>query len=402
MTERTPVGWRVPEDVWADFETFVAERHGATDAYVRFELECAMREFLDEDDLLAEAEDLLRTHTDLKGLSSSTVAGIGTDRYRGADTKKVNHRISSSLHEQFRIFADEHDADSYGRLLASALDAYTDGGRAQRILDDVERLVTNSDGGTSSDTTNAAVENPADEQSSRDTTSATVESGLSTPADSGISSDTDPENVDIKARLVLGIVEELPDADALANTVLPKSVLDDAITEVVGSTDPTVLEAYREPVLEQLDAAPHPHIEDRYVTAAWRENRTVWADMDKAERIVLLRRYAADDAVDRRQLRLCFTYREVQALFEENACGGRPSHQYAYDLMEAAADEDGFEFDEFHGQKQLRVTLDEVSDSVLEYAFAHIELSPEDLGMNGRLEDYGAGSPPAREGVGDD
>jgi ppGpp synthetase/RelA/SpoT-type nucleotidyltranferase len=70
VIERVHLGWRIPEDVWATFEDYVVEKHGTTAEYLRFELEAAMREYLDEDDLLHEAEDLLREYTDLQGLSS--------------------------------------------------------------------------------------------------------------------------------------------------------------------------------------------------------------------------------------------------------------------------------------------------------------------------------------------
>lgn len=52
--------------------------------------------------------------------------------------------MNGDLKDRFRIFANEHDAASYGRLLAAALNSYTDGGRERRILDDVERLLTGS------------------------------------------------------------------------------------------------------------------------------------------------------------------------------------------------------------------------------------------------------------------
>jgi len=203
------LGWRVPAETWDAFETFVAEKHGATAGYLRFEVECAMREYLDEDDILADAEELLEEHADLRGLSSST-ALVTDDRYRGTTTRKVSHRISAGLKERFQIFADKHDASSYGRLLAAALDTYADGGRARRILDDVKRLVT---GGTSTGTTTGSEESDASTATEPGTTAASEERldqlALSTDGERG-TNDGSTEEIEPEPRNVIAIAKELP------------------------------------------------------------------------------------------------------------------------------------------------------------------------------------------------
>lgn len=403
MIERVHLGWRIPEDVWDAFQSYVVEKHGATAEYVRFELESAMREYLDEDDLLAEAEALLREYTDLQGLSSSSgVASVGTDRYHG-ETTLVQHRVNSELKERFQMFADEHD-QAYGRLLAAALDSYVDGGRERRILDDVERLLT---GDASS------VEAPAGRDES--TGEASAASGSTTDCDeSPLSSDTGSassveagasDGVAVEARLVLGVLEELPDADTLADTPLPADEVDKAIARVVDLAGDAELAAYREAVCDQLDLSPHPHKDALLVTDAYRDGHRLYADMDREEATFALRRFVALDAADNSVLKDGFEYTDVQALFEENAGGGAPSHDHAYTLMELAGEQDGFEYGEYRGTHQLRVDLSEVPEAVLEWVCDEAEGYEADLdslGVNGRLEDYTTGRPPETEGVGDD
>jgi hypothetical protein len=386
LTERVQLGWRVPADVWDRFEDFVYEKHGATGPYLRFELECAMREYLDDDGVLAEAEKLLKESTDLRGLSSSKPV-VGTDRYHGADTRKLSHRINAELKERFQIFADKHDASSYGRLLAATLDAYTDGGRARRILEDVERLVT---GGTSGGTTGESVENDGDSD----------ETGLSTAEESGTSDGTTAE-IRVEPSEVVEIADTI--VEDPTNTMIPKQLLDEKIVSIAGVSTADAIDAYREAVLNHLNADDHPHNDRVYTTEAYREEHTLWADLNRDERLVLLRRYAAADAVEHRDRTRCFDYKDVQDLFEHNAGGGGPSHEYAYQLMEDAADEPGFKYDKFHGQLQLRVDLSDVNWSIKKYAFEqNPDAATEEIRRNLDITTYTAGSPPQQEGMADD
>jgi len=58
-----------------------------------------------------------------------------------------------------------------------------------------------------------------------------------------------------------------------------------------------------------------------------------------------------------------FDYNDVKALF-----GNRPSNGHAYDLMEIAAELDGFEYGTFHGEKRLRANLEAVNDDAVLHA----------------------------------
>ncbi|PSP80188.1 hypothetical protein BRC81_03070 [Halobacteriales archaeon QS_1_68_20] len=382
--DRVRLGWRVPVGVWERFEEYVAEKRPRAGPYLRFEIEEAMLEYLDEDDLLAEADELLRAHTDLSGRSSSTPA-IGTGRYQGEETRKLNHRVDPGLKERFQVFADEHDATSYGRALAAALDAYTRGGRARRILDEVERAVAGADAGT----TDEAVENDGSD---------TTES-LSTADDRGAKPDADPtEQVSVEARHVIEVAERLTETDTFHEQDVKRE-----IRAVVGDNS-HVVEAYRDTVIEQTAYVPHPAKDGLYISESFRESLTVWADIEtKAERHLYLKGFAAAFAVAHGHREARLSYRNVQGVIEQYTDDSYEiSDQYAYDLMEALDGEPGFEYDRFHGQKQLRVDLDAVEPNVLEWALDQHGADPSDLGFDVDVTSYTAGSPPSREAVGDD
>jgi len=404
VTSRVQLGWRVPEKSWERFVEHVAEKHADQALYYRVEAESAMMEFLDDDGLLADAEDLLETHTDLSTLSSSTGSGIITDRYQ-CDTKLVTHRVRGDLKERFKKFADKHDAASYGRLLAAALDTYVDGGAARRLLNDVQRLVG---GATNSGSTDESVENVASATTESGSTansvesdSGAVEASLSTATTSATSSgSTDPMVV---ADAAAAVREQDGEGDLRMFT---RPILKDAIEQAAGTDDEVVYERYRDKVLDQLNAGDHPHIEAMFITDWVREEETLWADLDKAERLVLLRRWAVREAIDNGERQRAFDYQDVTELFEKWAKAG-PSHQYAYDLMDDAADEPGFEYGKFSigtqtPKTQLRVDVSKVDKSILDWVRDETPLEPERIGVIADVTSYSAGPTPDQEAAADD
>lgn len=407
MTSRVQLGWRVPEKSWNRFVEYVTEKHAEQSLYLRVEAESAMMELLDDDGLLAEAEELLEAHTDLSTLSSSTDGAIVTDRYQ-CGTKLVTHRVRADLKERFKKFADKHDAASYGRLLAVALDTYADGGAARRVLNDINRLV---DGATTTGSTDDSVENIAStsvESGSTDVSvesdSGDVETSLSTASGSATSSgSTDKIDPVVVADAAAAVREQDGEGDLRMFT---KSILRDAIEQATGTDDEVVYERYRDAVLDQLNAGDHPHIDNVCIADRVREEETLWADLDKAERLVLLRRWAVREAIDNGERQRAFGYKDVTELFEKWAKAG-PSHQYAYDLMDAAADEPGFEYGKFSigtqtPKAQLRVDVSEVDKSVLDWVRDETPLEPERIGVIADVTSYSAGPTPDQEAAADD
>lgn len=404
MTSRVQLGWRVPEKSWERFVEYVGEKHADQALYLRVEAESAMMEFLDDDGILADAHDLLQTHTDLSTLSSSTERALITDRYQ-RDTKLVTHRVRADLKERFKKFADKHDAASYGRLLAAALDSYVDGGAARRLLNDVQRLVS---GGPSDGSTEDSVENAAagtaesgSTNGSVESSSGTVEASLSTASASAPSSgstDTPDPMVVVDATDIMLEGSEL--------RMFPRAELEEAIAEAAGADDQDTFECYHDAVLEQLHAEAHPHIDGLYITEQAREEEMLWADLDKAERTVLLRRWLVAEAIQHSERQRGYTYTDVQDIFEKKAMGG-PSHQYAYDLMEAAADEAGFEYGKFSVGTQtpttkLRVDVSKVSEEMLDWVHDECGLDPDRIGVIADVTSYSAGPSPDQEAAADD
>lgn len=424
----------------------VRDKWGDTGPYVRFEIESAMREFLDCDDRLADAEDLLGQYLDAQGLSSSTEALTWTADH--SDTIKLGHRVNAKLKDEFTSVANTHFSDSLGAVLAHALNAYRDGGRARRILEDVKQLVT---GGASSGTTAVADESvseprqnggassgttvDADERTtnfdesgsgsagpSSGTTVGPDESGSELRQNSGPSSGTttvtderttgpderssgtagtssgttvgSDERVAVEPHRVVAIADELPDE-------FPAKLLEATIRETVGDSDAAV-EAYTEPVVDYANVVEHPHQSGLYISATRRQDSTFWCDLNRELRAARLRRLVVLDAFESNTQLHKIDYKKVMELFETNLCEG-PSHDYAYTLMEDAAKLDGFQYGYYRGQKQLRVDVQtvkqEIVDDVLE---ENPYLDPDELTVNGLITGYTAGVVPRQEGVADD
>lgn len=396
MSNRDQLGWRVPARVWEAFESYVAEKDGSGDVYLQIRLKDAMEAFIEDGTDRADAVEALQHHRDLHGLSSSS-RSFSTGRYRGEETKKVQHRIDPDLKAAFKAFADEHDASSYGRMLASALDFWMDGGFERILTDGVLQLTDEGDRGTSRGTTAASDENTASSRDQRGTTPAGDESTLSSTTDRGTTAGTTEsgdESVTVDPSLVIEAANELPPAEELAERPVTEKEIRTAVVRGVDPSSDNEIEAYMEACREQLDLTEHPHRDKRYISGAYRESHQIYEYMDRVEATYALRRYTALHMVYCGKLKGGVTYTDVQQLFEDNAERGSPSHDHAYTLMELAGEQDGFEYGEFRGKKKLRVDLSEVPESVLDWLRDEApDPDLDKLGVNARLEDYGAGSP---------
>ncbi|WP_338756509.1 hypothetical protein V9T20_12595 (plasmid) [Halobacterium salinarum] len=404
MSDRDQLGWRVPTPVWEAFESYVAEKDGSGHVYLQIRLKDAMAEFIEEDTKRTHAAEALRHHRDLHGLSSSS-RSFSTSRYHGEDTTKVQHRVDPGLKADFKAFADENDASSYGRMLASALDFWMDGGFDSILTEGVFEL---TDGGPSSGTTTETDENQSSSVRDSGTTTESDESRLSSHGQRGTSrgttndGDNDDDGVAVDPQLVLEAVDELPSADELASRPLRADELRYGVVRGIDPSSDEEIQAYTTACCEHLSLSEHPH-KDAYITESFKQSQEIYGCMDRVEATYALRRYAALDLVSQGSLKGGFEYTEVQEMFEANANGGEPSHDHAYTLMELAGEQEGFEYGDYRGTKQLRVDLSAVPESVLEW-LQDEAMKPEldKLGVNGRLEDYGAGTPPETEGVADD
>jgi len=395
MTARSQLGWRVPRDEHDAFIEYVEEKWDAQGPYVRFELESAMREFLDADGDLAEAEALLRKLLQSHGLSSSTDAVPSTLDH--GDTVKLGHRVNAELKDEFAAMAKEHYTDSLGAVLARAMNAYRDGGRRRRIRDNVRTLIN---GGTSSGTTDAPDESDRSDEEHAGTTGVSIESSSGTDESSQSSAgttsgttDAADESVDPDPQLVMQIADDLGDE-------FPVQVLESTIAKTVG-TDAATIEAYRDAVANYKNVVKHPY-NPVYIPETDRKDMTLWCDLTKETRATRLRRLVVVDALENKEQRHPLTYKQVQSLFEDHL-GKGPSHDYAYTLMDMAANADGFTYGEYKGQKQLRVNVKQVKQTIVTEALEiDPSLDPNELTVDGLITSYAAGPTPDQEAAADD
>lgn len=143
MTGLTPIGWYVPDHQRESFIDWVEEKHGRTDRYVGFEVEEAMREWLDEDDgkiVELQVKELCRR-------AGVTFGVLGEKKNSDSKTKMMN-RINPELKDRFAKRVDKHNRESeeaaaklhLGEALGRALGARARGGRWNRIEHNLEDL----------------------------------------------------------------------------------------------------------------------------------------------------------------------------------------------------------------------------------------------------------------------
>jgi len=365
MTTRDCLGWWVLRDEWDEFVDHVERKWGETDSYLQFELESAMREFLDKDADLVEAEQLLRRYMDARELSSSS-ASVGGISFDG-DTRKVMQRVQAELKAEFKKEGKKRYDDNLGAILSRALRSYRLGGRAKRVKNLVHQFVTD---GIASDTTASSDESISESRDKRDTTAPSDESNTGsdertrdTTTEADESGDQYAERK-IDAMLVSDIASQLGDAFTEEN-------LHKQIAMHAGGSNET-LELYSEAVVSYENVVEHPGREGLYISPEQRDKITVYDDLDREVRVKKLREMLVATALSNRDNKRGITYTEVQDLFREHFCGA-PSHDYVYKLMSdengiAAIDADGFGFNDSTTPYRLEVTLTDVAEQYISAA----------------------------------
>jgi hypothetical protein len=188
----------------------------------------------------------------------------------------------------------------------------------------------------------------------------------------------------------------------------------------VDLVDEDLIATYATAVVDQQNLVEHPEQDDPtvYITETRREEGVFWSDLDKKGRAKHLRRLLVRKALEAKTRCLGFTYSDaqtgngVQEAFERDL-HHRPSVQYAYDLMEHAANQhdehdvdeetSGFTYGTHRGQKKLRVNIANVASRIVEDVLDEWEhLDRQNLARNGLITSYTSGSPPQQGRVADD
>lgn len=370
MSQYVCLGVHVLKNEFAHFLEFVEEKWGVRDRYVKFEIENAMREWVDRDETLHQAEQELREALRSRGLSSSTES-VGTVTTRG-ETRKLGHRVLSELKDEFARIAKQHYDDNLGAVLTRALRAYRKGGRRERILSLIQQL---SESGSNTDTDDEAAENEATQTTLADTArlyaeSESADSGGSAESQSDSTTDI-AENVDQSVDAF--IVEEI--AGELGDEFL-RPDLREEIRKKAG-TDKETIEAYEAAVTSYKGVVPHPSSRNNlFIRKEKREEITTYGDLSRSERIEFIRDQLCTDCLVDQKPSSALEYTEVQDLFKHHYHDS-PSHTYVYELMRDAAEAPGFNFDEDRTPSVVEVEIKQAGSEYLEAARTNPEVDEE-------------------------
>ena len=317
MSNRPQLDWFVPADEWSWFVAYVKDERGETEGYVGREVERAIREWLDADEFAAVEEKVDR----LVQAAGRTPENLGKKKLTvnppgGEETTRVYAYVEEDLKAAFAREALDA-GENPGTYLARALRARREGGRSRlveeklgRILDDAAELLSEVD-----------------------------------PQGDGLT---------IRERQTIAICQRL-------GTQFTRGDLYEAIAAVAGDSDPT-LRDYREKVLNRLDYTEHPENADLFVSAdeareiatatdspspdAPAIDRKDYPDLSRAEKGRGLRIALAREAT-RNDGRYRFDAEEIR----RDVFDGQPFEGHARNLIDLAADAEGFEATRRHGKE---------------------------------------------------
>jgi hypothetical protein len=334
VVDQPKVNWRVPSDEWDAFKDYVHDEHGEIRGYVGREVERAMREFVDADDF-ASVELLVDRLVKAAGRTPANLSqkkyGIGVDPPGGSHKTNVQCRVPADLKERFGHHAKTEFDDPMGNVLARALHRRREGGRARRVQEKLERVADDAEG-------LLAELNP------------------------------DEDGLSLIERRTVAICDRLGDA-------FTRDDLEAAIEAVAGGSDPTV-EKYTDRVLDRLGYVQHPGNADLFISEAEAEGlgvnldapafyRKGYGGLSRQERVQGLRVELA-----RRSLSNRGRYAMTASDIRQDVFDGGPSEGHVRDLMDRAADADGFSTDTRGGVERLRVDLERADDDLVDTATA--------------------------------
>lgn len=142
MTDRVMVDWKVPESEWNRFKQFVDSEHSGVKGSLGRAVEEAMREYALTDGY-EQVEQLVDRLVQAAGRTLEDSREEKTNQF-GSETTRATSRVDPLVKDSFKDQADD-DTGSYGRVLAKALRAYREGGRAARLKDKLERVVDDAE-----------------------------------------------------------------------------------------------------------------------------------------------------------------------------------------------------------------------------------------------------------------
>lgn len=341
MSDTSQLQWWVDTRELDRFNRFVERKHGATGPFFPIEMVQAVRSYLDKDraaELEEKIEALDETLADALGDYSrrrkTSSDPFARDSYRD-ETTKIRTRVPASLKEDFKIFVDEHSELSYGEALDRAMSEYRDGGREQRLADELEEITAEVAAlqDSSDDVDDAATPYSVDEKVEAITADVLEKNGLASAADLD----------QIPKRHVVESIDHYcaRDADQASDRTRSK---------------------YLERITDELQLAEHPSgklleridddspLEDRPFSTLSSDER------DRVVRKALIRRAKSGKGA---QL--------SAAQIADDVFSGEPSNKTAHSLRDRVADADGFgPRTGEDGEKKVYVNTDRVDPELLE------------------------------------
>lgn len=327
MTDSVMLDWRVPASEWELFREYVEDKYGKLRGYLGTEAELAMRQYTDNDgynDVEKRVDELVRA----AGRTPETVLTNETAPLAEQETTRVTARVDSAVKQEFQKVADQNYDESYGVVFASAINSQRSGGRAARLERKLDRILDDAKG---------------------------LLSALNESADKSLSR---------REERTLIICNRLPEK-------FTDEALQQEIRDVAG---PTVIDDYRELVMEHRDVEPHPGIERKPDS----DPERLWIPADEAERLrpdgepaVCRRPVEFLDRGDRvRRLKLELGRRAAErthgkatvttTTVASEIFDGEVSGPSAGELMEEAAFAPGYHYDDSGQSTKLRADLNVV------------------------------------------
>jgi hypothetical protein len=329
MIDRTPVDWLVPRREWHAFIDYVREEFGEVEGYLGREAEMAMREYADEDRYHSVEETVDR----LVQAAGRSPSDLGSDeKIRDLDTddkERVQVRVDEQIKDEFREVAADAN-DPYGVVFAHALCEYRDGGRAGRMERKLDRVADDAEA---------------------------VLSEIEDGSESGTS---------VRQRRTIAICDQLKD-DGFRDEELVE-----AITKVVGNgtrpSQPTI-EDYRERIIDRLDLEPNPFVEQNP------SKGRVWMPADRVAEIapdgqprvarLPVEMLSREERIRRLRLELGHlaaqsksgNARVTASAVRTDVFDGELTTSETVAVMQAAANEAGFTFDQRSNPAVLKVNL---------------------------------------------
>lgn len=330
MSDKEQIQWNVSVEVVDQFAEAVTNRWGEFSGVMGREMETAMLEYMDRDPY-SEAEWKLDQLLEIIGVDREGLnKDVKTRSGPRGETTPVNKRVQKKVADRFRRYSDESTDDHVvGLTLEKAMVAYCSGGRSARLEEKVDRAID-------------AAEPNADRSST----------------------------IGRQERNAMKILEAM-DLDTENGASFLLDDFKDAVLNSDASVSQTTYAAtnHLPIVLEKIGYEEHPSNPELYIpeeTAREYESaqdtvaidKKKWDHLTAEEKVEGVRIELAREAKGRSSWMAKYDAEDVTSLFRDH----EPTKQWAYNVMDKVATEQGFEAKKKDGSRVITVDLGKVME----------------------------------------